>query len=137
MQTTLHSLQPPHLPPNLTSLVTLAPDLLKKKKIQKTWDHFKAPQKTMSNFCIHCSVDRGERALGAGSYSREWKGRGVKGVNATQREVRKGKLAIHEALGRGHFFGGWVGRGVHSGAMNNKYLTHAKGSPKSLYGLLL
>lgn len=31
-------------------------------------------------------------------------GGGVKGVNATQREVRKGKLAIHEALGRGPLF---------------------------------
>lgn len=30
---------------------------------------------------------------------------GVKGVNATQREVRKGKLAIHEALGKGPILG--------------------------------
>lgn len=43
----------------------------------------------------------GKRALRAGSYLREWKVGGVKGVNATQREVRKGKLAIHEAFGRG------------------------------------
>lgn len=40
---------------------------------------------------------------------------GVKGVNATQREVRKGKLAIHEAVGRGAFFGEG---GIHSGAVN-------------------
>lgn len=37
--------------------------------------------------------------LRTGSYSREWKVGGVKGVNATQREVRKGKLAIHEGFG--------------------------------------
>lgn len=46
----------------------------------------------------------GKRAQRAGSYLREWKVGGVKGVNATQREVRKGKLAIHEAFGRGPFF---------------------------------
>lgn len=37
--------------------------------------------------------------LRTGSYWREWKVGGVKRVNATQREVRKGKLAIHEDFG--------------------------------------
>lgn len=56
--------------------------------------------------------------LRAGSYLREEKvGVCERGVNATQREVRKGKLAIHEALGRGPlFFGG--GGGLHFGAVN-------------------
>lgn len=36
-------------------------------------------------------------------------GGAVKWVIATQREVRKEKLAIHEALGRGAFFSHWVG----------------------------
>lgn len=62
----------------------------------------------MSSLCIYFSVDRVERALRAGSFLREWKVGDVKGVNATQREVRKGKLAIHEVLGRGEdpLFGG-------------------------------
>lgn len=63
----------------------------------------------MSSLCIYFSVDRVERALRAGSFLREWKVGDVKGVNATQREVRKGKLAIHEVLGRGEdplFWGG-------------------------------
>lgn len=47
---------------------------------------------------------RGERTLRTGSYLRECKVGGCEGVNATQREVRKGKLAIHEALGREPFF---------------------------------
>lgn len=49
---------------------------------------------------------RGERTPRTGSYLRECKVEGCEGVNATQREVRKGKLAIHEALGREPFFSG-------------------------------
>lgn len=55
----------------------------------------------MSSFCIYCGTNEGGGVwmLRTGSYSREWKVGGVKGVNATQREVRKGKLAIHEGFG--------------------------------------
>lgn len=37
--------------------------------------------------------------LRTGSFLKEWKVGGVKGVNATQRKVREGKLAIHEGFG--------------------------------------
>ena len=95
-------------PPSKSHLAChLSPRPPKKKKKKSPHDQFKAPARTMSSFCIYCSAE--ERALTAGSYLREWKVGGVKGVNATQREVRKGKLAIHEALGRGGFFGGGGG----------------------------
>lgn len=105
MQTTL-SLNPPpprfkhHLTCHLSTLT-----LGKKKR-----DHLKAPAE--EHVELSHLRGRGWRALRDGGYLRDWK---LGGVSATQREVRKGKLAIHEALGRAPFLGRG---GVHSGAMN-------------------
>lgn len=50
-------------------------------------------------------------------------GGGCEGGQNTQREVRKGKLAIHEALGRGAFFF-WGGGGGSSLELWTNTLTH-------------
>lgn len=111
MRTTLllpSSAPPPPSKSHLACHLSPRPPEKKKKKI--TPRSLQGPSEDHVKLLHLLQRGQGERALTAGSYLREWKVGGVKGVNATQREVRKGKLAIHEALGRGAFFF-WGGGG--------------------------
>lgn len=98
-QTTLHPLQPP-TPPSKSRL-SLQPLTSWKNNPGITSRPHHGPCQAFAFIAVRMKVvgGRGGWMLRTGSYSREWKVGGARGVNATQREVRKGKLAIHEGFG--------------------------------------
>lgn len=99
VQTTLHPLQPPTPPPK--SCLSLQPLTSWKNNPGITSRPHQGPFQPFAFIAVRMKVVvvGGVWMLRTGSFLREWKVGGVKGVNATQREVRKGKLAIHEGFG--------------------------------------
>ncbi len=115
----------PHLHPNLTSLVTSAPRPLEQNNPR---DHFKAPPRTMSSFCIYCSADRGESAEGWQLFEGV-EGRGVWRGQCHTKGGQEGKISHPWSVRQRTLFGREGGSTLEP--WTNKYLTQAEGSPKS------